>query len=102
MDQKELEKYVVYDGKHPIDIELEEAQKDGEVYSLIGKGSTHKLYKFPNGYGASIATGSFTFNLPELAMIKFDDMGSYSLVGDVERFYDEAELYRVIERIYLK
>lgn len=38
---------------------------------LSMKGSKQKLYKFKNGYGASVVQGSFTGNFPELAVIWF-------------------------------
>ncbi|WP_353856755.1 hypothetical protein [Bacillus sp. Bos-x628] len=40
---------------------------------LQGKGSTHKLYAFPNGYGASIINGFMTFGSEELAVIFFEN-----------------------------
>tara|TARA_B100000131_G_scaffold119111_1_gene116097 strand:+ start:1442 stop:1780 length:339 start_codon:yes stop_codon:yes gene_type:complete len=39
-------------------------------------------WKFPNGYGASIASNQITHYTPELAVLKFDEMGESSLVYD--------------------
>ena len=39
-------------------------------------------WKFPNGYGASIASNQITQFTPELAVLKYDEMGESSLVYD--------------------
>ncbi len=42
----------------------------------------HIRWKFPNGYGASVAMNTITNFIPELAVLKFDDKGGFELVYD--------------------
>jgi hypothetical protein len=39
-------------------------------------------WKFPNGYGASVAVNEITHFVPELAVIKFNEIGDSELVYD--------------------
>ena len=39
-------------------------------------------WKFPNGYGASVAENEITHFVPELAVLKFNEYGDSELVYD--------------------
>lgn len=111
---------------HKVHYELLQAEKEtGETFSkFMGKGSTHKIYMFNNGYGASVINGSMSFNHPELAVIYFENWvkpyrskkkrlkkkalkraGNFeltystSITNDVKRYDDEKELQRDLARI---
>jgi len=69
-------------------------------------GGYQELYRFPNGFGASVVNHKYSYGL-ELAVIKWDNQtGDFTLrydtpiTGDVLRYIDEDELYSVLERIY--
>ncbi len=88
-----MEDYKVFEEAHP-----------------IGDG-THKLYRFPNGYGASVVR--FTLTVPrigtvagsygaeqgkwELALVKFHGESDYELV--YEHGYDDVEGYLTDEEV---
>lgn len=90
----------------------------------FGKGSTHKMYMFSNGYGASVINGFMSNGLPELAVLRFDQKirvkrscpkrlkkklikraGYWELdystpvTSDVKRYIGEDELTRDLNRI---
>jgi hypothetical protein len=106
-----------YGGFHHIHKEVVKAEKrTGKDFSMLGKGSTQKIFMFKNGYGASVVKGCFTFNLDELAVLKFDNpvsirskkkrlkkkalkkAGDYKLLyntpiaDDIKRYIDQNEL----------
>lgn len=117
----------VIDGFHPAHFEYEKYEKlTGRTLSpeISGKGSTQKIYMFPNGYGASVIQGFMSFGYPELAVIQFENpvrlyrskskrlkkkaykkAGPYSLTyetpisDDVKRYEDMRELQRDLSRI---
>ncbi|WP_419154231.1 hypothetical protein [Weissella viridescens] len=45
------------------------------------------IYKFPNGYGASVIHGLYTYGL-ELAILSFDDNVDYSIAYDTSVTHD--------------
>ena len=53
------------------------------VDSRCNNGSIHYLFKFDNGYGASVVQNPYRFSglhdLWELAALRFDDTGGYYL-----------------------
>lgn len=61
-----------------------------------GRGDMQYIFKFPNGYGASVikAFGSYGYEQDfwEVAMIKFNDAGVWELVGSNE-IMDDVEGY---------
>lgn len=73
-------------------------------------GGIHKVYKFPNGFGASVIMNSFSYGgrerLWELAMIKFIDNDNYELFyddeitnGDVLGYLTTVEVEETLEKI---
>lgn len=73
-------------------------------------GGIHKVYKFPNGFGASVIKNPFSYGgrvgLYELAMIEFIDNEEYELFydsdivkGDVLGYLTESEVREVLEKI---
>lgn len=73
-------------------------------------GGMREVYKFPNGYGASVVVGGLVtshrgeWNI-ELAVLYFDEEGSYNLTydtpitSDVEIFKDEQSLEETLVAI---
>jgi hypothetical protein len=101
-----FEEYLIKDGEHPVSIEVREAMEKAKSMgeklngSLLGLGSVQKVYKFPNGYGASVVKGSFTFGLWELVMIKFDGEGNFHLIGDITRRNDYEDINKLLLLIF--
>ncbi len=71
-------------------------------------GGTQKVYKFPNGYGASVVQSPFSYGgsegLWELAVIDFDGgdwVLTYStpITDDVIGRIDQLEVNEILERI---
>ena len=73
-------------------------------------GGTQKVYKFANGYGASvIAGGTYTYGgdegLQELAVLKFKEDGNYSLCYDTEitddvlGYLNDGDVVDLLDRI---
>ena len=73
-------------------------------------GGTQKVYKFENGYGASVIEGgTYTYGaeegLQELAVLKFKEAGDYSLCYDTEitddvlGYLTEQDVKDLLERI---
>ena len=117
----------VFDGFHPAHFESEKYERvTGRTLSpdISGKGSTQKIYMFPNGYGASVVQGFMSFGVPELAVIFFErpvklyrskkkrlkkkaykNAGGFHLTydtpitNDVKRYSDLKELQRDLNRI---
>ena len=62
-------------------------------------------WKFPNGYGASVALNQITHFEPELAVLKFDEIGESTLVydtpitSDVIRPVNKLEVKELLGRI---
>lgn len=127
-----LKEFLIYDGEHPIEEELREMKRTlGHVpFSFYDMGkNTHKLYKFPNGYGASIIQGFMSMGKPELAVLTWETEFIYTkklpkrkrirnkliklhthllghslnydtpVTSDVKRYYDVADLNRDLIRI---
>jgi len=68
-----FDKYVVYDGLHPIALETRAyIAKGNRIPFLDSTNDVMKRYRFPNGYGASLIKGAASFHLWELAVIKFE------------------------------
>lgn len=77
---------------------LKEFMYQGETY----ENHTQLLFRFPNGYGASVVTGYGTGI--ELAKIFFDDIASadevdYILVGEPTKNLDRYELNELLIKI---
>jgi hypothetical protein len=76
-------------------------------------GGTQKIYRFKNGYGASVVSGPYTYGgeegLWELAVIQFDDEAndSFSLcydteiTSDVEGHLEWSDVKKLLARIEL-
>lgn len=69
-------------------------------------GGTQTVHKFENGYGASVIRGGFVaYGGLELAVLKFDNEGVYSLCYDTEitddvlGYLDEEDIPELLERI---
>lgn len=96
MEQSELKtKYIpIVDRPHP-----------------MGMGGTQQLYRFPNGYGASVVRfyGSYGYEQGqyELAVIKFDGPDNFKwsidyetpITNDVLGYLDPDEVERTLEEI---
>lgn len=119
----------ILDTFHPVHYEAEMLEKtlskDFDRSPLLqGKGSTQKIYAFPNGYGASVINGFMTFGSEELAVIFFENpvkfyrskkkrfrkkllkqLGQHHITydtpitSDVNRYDDPKELQRDLTRI---
>lgn len=72
-----------------------------------GVGSPQEIYRFPNGYGASVIEGGFARGGRELAVLKFNDSksGSYELTydtpitDDTEGWLSEVDVESLLDRI---
>lgn len=74
-----------------------------------GRGGTQKIYRFPNGYGASVIQypGSYGYDdgLWELAVLKFRDKDSWSITydtpitDDVIGYLSEVEVQDILAKI---
>lgn len=86
---------------------METLVKDFEKYAKKGRGFEENkqiVYKFPNGYGASVVHGEYTYGL-ELAVIKFtgnDFVLDYSteITDDVRGYLDQESLERTLQGIF--
>lgn len=57
---------------HKIHYTAVKAKRNSNI-SVEGEGSTHKIFMFSNGYGASVVQGFMSFDVPELAVICFEN-----------------------------
>lgn len=114
----------VFDDYHEVHYDAIRMEQLGLRTRIDMKGSTHKIYMFDNGYGASVINGFMSFNMPELAVIHFNNWikvrrtktkrmkkkmlkqaGGYEMTystvitGDVKRYSDMSELTRDLNRI---
>jgi hypothetical protein len=114
----------VFDDFHPVHYDAVRMEKLGLPVRIDMKGSTHKIYMFQNGYGASVVNGYMSMGIPELAVIHFNNWikirrtktkrmrkkmfkqsGGYEMVystvitSDVKRYDDMSELTRDLNRI---
>ena len=76
-------------------------------------GDDQRVYRFPNGYGASVRRGEFTYggkdNLYELAIVKFNSEGpdDFEIVYDtgiseyVIGYLGQEEVYSYLTKIKL-
>ena len=69
-------------------------------------GGTQKVYKFANGYGASVIEGgTFAYGGLELAVLRFKEDGSYSLCYDTEitddviGYLNDGDVVELLDRI---
>lgn len=69
-------------------------------------GGTQQVYKFANGYGASVIRGgTFAYGGLELAVLKFEDNNDYKLCYDTEitddviGYLNEEELSDLLQQI---
>lgn len=71
-------------------------------------GGQQQVYKFPNGFGASVVNGAILHSFPfyvEVAVIIFDGDGwsityDTSITDDVEVLADHVELINLLSEIY--
>jgi hypothetical protein len=114
----------IFDGYHEVHYDAIKMEKLGVKTRIDMKGSTQKIYIFDNGYGASVINGFMSFNLPELAVIHFNNWiklrrtkskrmkkkmlkqtGGYDvtystpITNDVKRYYDMKELTKDLDAI---
>ena len=80
------------------------------IIDRLLNGGTQQVYKFENGYGASVISGgTYTYGgdegLQELAVLKFKEDGKYSLCYDTEitddvlGYLTEQDVKDLLERI---
>lgn len=79
------------------------------VSSTDGKRGTHALYRFENGYGASVISGPYTYGgdkgLFEVGVIVWTDANSYKLTydtpvtDDVLGYLTPGEVISTLEQI---
>ena len=78
-----------------------------EIKETFG-GGTQRVYKFDNGFGASVVTGPFTYGGPqgkyELAVLRFDGdtfqiTYDTSITSDVIGHLEPSEVDELLERI---
>jgi hypothetical protein len=114
----------VFDDFHPVHYDAVRMEKLGLPVRIDMKGSTHKIYMFQNGYGASVVNGYMSMGIPELAVIHFNNWikirrmktkrmkkkmfkqsGGYEMTystvisNDVKRYDDMNELTKDLNRI---
>lgn len=81
--------------------------KQFKQYAQKGRGfqeNNQTIYRFPNGYGASVVHGEHTYGL-ELAVIKFtgNDFNldySTEITDDVRGYLDQESLVRTLQQIF--
>lgn len=71
---------------------------------------TQTVYKFPNGYGASVISGSYTYSDAEspfeVAVLRFDNKGGWDIVYDTSvtedtiGYLDLDGVYDVLAEIF--
>jgi hypothetical protein len=93
--EKKFAEYLIYDGKHPVLMQMEDSVRKRPTRYGIGdilkgwNGSIQHLYHFPNGYGASVVKGELiSFDMWEIAVIGFNEEGDWSLMSDPIRLAD--------------
>jgi hypothetical protein len=69
-----LNKHVIYDGIHPVTKESKNLMKglNVDMPLLTRPDSFSKVYRFNNGYGASLVKGWFSMDMWELAVLQFE------------------------------
>lgn len=97
-----FDEYLIYDGKHGTAIEAENYVKETGKPFPFGSDGVQKIYKFPNGYGASVIKGWFSSNKWEIIVVGYEDIESddYAIVGDILRFDFFEEVEEILELIY--
>lgn len=75
-----------------------------EVQNDIGYPQT--IYKFPNGYGASVIKFNYVYFGIEIAVLRFDEIGNWdinystTITNDVIGGLDEEERDNVLQQIF--
>jgi hypothetical protein len=96
-----LNKHLVYDGLHPMAIELREAKAKGfSVPYMEDMGDSMKRYRFNNGYGASLIKNFASYGLWELAVIKFEPVYKNRLPKSKrlrKKYFNKYPSYHLIE-----
>lgn len=96
----ELDQYIFDSGKHPIAEEFEQIEKLGtKVDSLLGRGSTFKVYDFPNGIKVSLVYFPNGFGLL-ISKVKYETL-LYSLEGqeEIQRFETEDQVHEYLSEV---
>lgn len=102
-----VDNYIMSKGFHPVHFEALKLEKI-RPSRISFKGTTQVIYRFPNGYGASVIKGELiSFGLDEMAVMKFPKFphnrpprtkrlkkkySSREMIGDPVRFSDKEEL----------
>lgn len=109
-----LNKFKVFDGFHAVHKEALMMEKETGRESSY-KGTTQVIYRFPNGYGASIIKGKvISWGLDELAVMKFPEYphnryprtkrlrkkyGNSQMIGDPKRYDNKEDLEKRLNDI---